>query len=175
MGSRRHQMLKGPDGHERLSASLTVCVQKEKVTLLENVHSHNNEVNINLKAISWVVHSPHVGNTMTNLRRASLDAWVCMRGACVFKSPEREQTAKGNRSPDKTAPARNPKETSADNFTVSIATVAVALCRNKHFDSPAALFRLAGHWQCNAFCRHALKRFHVMNVTFYIMAMSTDE
>lgn len=55
-----------------------------------------------------------------------------MYAVCVFELPQREQKAKENREPDKTAPVRNPKETSAHNFSVSIATVAEALRRNKH-------------------------------------------
>lgn len=74
---------------------------------------------------------------------------VCV---CIFELSKREQKAKKkkHREADKTAPVRNPKETSAHKFPVSIATAAEAPCRFKHSsDFPAALFntqfRLVGH------------------------------
>lgn len=58
---------------------------------------------------------------------------------CIFELSEMEQKAKGNRKPDKTV--WKPKETSAHNFSVSIATAAEALCRfRRSSDFPAALF-----------------------------------
>ena len=75
---------------------------------------------------------------------------MCVVLVCVFESSEREQKAKGNGGKDKTAPVRNPTETSAHNFPVSIATASEAPCRRKYSsDFPAALlntqFRLVGH------------------------------
>lgn len=75
---------------------------------------------------------------------------MCVICVWAFELSDKEQKAEGNRGPDKTMHIRNPKETSAHNFSVSIATAAEAPCRGKHSsDFPAALlntrFRSVGH------------------------------